>query len=215
MIGKAPLATLLQQKVLEPMGLTQTAAYRTSNIPSPVLHSYSSERRAALGVPATNPSYEESTFWNAQWGTPDGAAETTNIYDMTKTAVAVGTGKLLSNSSYHAMTDPNLLGFGQKQPDCVPSCFTQVVGYNYGLGVVRSGSWILQNPLVGGYSATESYLPSQQIAIAVVTTFRPGAFDCQGDYGNTSDVLWRLIAKDLSPSNSPPPSPSEPPTGCS
>ena len=159
MIGKAPLATLLQHKVLGPMGLTQTAAYRTSYIQTPVLHSFSSERRVAIGIPAPDPFYEESTFWNAAWGTPDGAAETTNIYDMAKTAVAVGTGKLLSKSSYHAMTDPNLLGFGQKQNDCLPSCFTQVLGYNYGLGVVRSDSWILQNPLLGGYSATEAYLP--------------------------------------------------------
>ncbi len=214
MIGKAPLATLLQSKVLAPMGLTQTTASRTSAIPSPVLHSFSSERRAALGVPAGTSFYEESTFWNAQWGTPDGASETTDIYDMAKTAVAVGTGKLLSRSSYHAMTDPNLLGFGQKQPDCVPSCFKQIPAYNYGLGVVRSGSWLLQNPLLGGYSASESYLPSKKIAIAVVTTFKPGAFDCQGIYDNTSDVLWRKIAASMTPTNAPTPSPSQPPTGC-
>ena len=30
-----------------------------------------------------------------------------------------------------------------------------------------SGSWLLQNPLLGGYSATEAYLPSKKIAIAV------------------------------------------------
>ena len=183
------------------MGLTQTAAYRTSFIPSPVLHSFSSERRQwHSGSRAPDPFYEESTFWNAQWGTPDGAAETTNIYDMAKTAVAVGTGTLLSKASYHAMTDPNLLGFGEKQADCLPSCFTQVTGYNYGLGVVRSGSWILQNPLLGGYSATEAYLPSQKISIAVVTTFEPGAFDCQGNYANSSDTLfqddWRVDCAD-------------------
>jgi CubicO group peptidase (beta-lactamase class C family) len=215
MIGKAPLATLLQRKVLAPMGLTQTTASRTSAIPSPVLHSFSSERRVALGVPAGTSFYEESTFWNAQWGTPDGASETTDIYDMANTAVAVGTGKLLTRSSYHAMTDPNLLGFGQKQPDCVPSCFKQIPAYNYGLGVVRSGSWLLQNPLLGGYSASESYLPSKKIAIAVVTTFKPGAFDCQGVYDNTSDVLWRKIAASVTPANAPTPSPSQPPTGCS
>jgi CubicO group peptidase (beta-lactamase class C family) len=214
MIGKAPLATLLQRDVLGPMGLTQTAAYRTSFIPSPVLHSFSSERRVALGIPAPNPFYEESTFWNAAWGTPDGAAETTNIYDMATTAVDVGTGKLLSKASYHAMVDPNLLGFGQKQANCVPSCFTQVVGYNYGLGVVRSGSWILQNPLLGGYSATEAYLPSQKISIAVATTFKPGAFDCEGVYANSSDTLFRLIGAAVAPKNAPPSNHPTPATGC-
>ena len=92
---------------------------------------------------------------------------------MTTTAVAVGTGKLLSKSSYHAMTDPNLLGFGRR------SQLRTVVlqadpAYNFGLGVVRAGSWMLQNPLVGGYSATEAYLPSKKIAIAVAVTFEPG-----------------------------------------
>ncbi|MGH8997038.1 MAG: D-alanyl-D-alanine carboxypeptidase, partial [Acidimicrobiales bacterium] len=196
--------------------LTQTAAYTTSYIPSPVLHSFSSERRVTLGIPPTVPFYEDSSFFNAAWGTPDGAAETTNIYDMTKTAVAVGTGSLLSKSSYHAMTDPNLIGFGHKQANCVPSCFTQVVGYNLGLGVVRSGSWILQDPLVGGYSSVEAYLPSQKISIAVVVTFKPGAFDCQGVEANSADTLFRLIGAYAAPHNAPPPLPNaSPPTGCS
>ncbi len=114
-IGKKPLATLLQEKVLGPMGLTNTTSSETSTIPEPVLHSYSSERKEALHIPSKVNFYEEATYWNADWGTPVGANQTTNIYDMTKTAVAVGTGQLLSRSSYHAMTDPNLLGFGHEQ----------------------------------------------------------------------------------------------------
>ena len=179
-IGKKPLATLLQEKVLAPMGLTNTTSSETSTIPEPVLHSYSSERKEALHIPSKVNFYEEATYWNADWGTPVGANQTTNIYDMTKTAVAVGTGQLLSRSSYHAMTDPNLLGFGHTQSNCAPSCFKQIPAYNFGLGVVRSGSWILQNPLVSGYSATEAYLPSQKIAIAVATTFDAAAFNSQG-----------------------------------
>ena len=134
------------------------------------------------------------------------------------TAVAVGTGKLLSKSSFHAMTDPNLLGFGHEQANCVPSCFTQVTGYNFGLGVVRSGSWTMQNPLLGGYSATEAYQPNQKIAIAVVVTFKPGAFDCSGVEQNTSDTVFRLIGDYVAPENAPPQPPASstaPPTGCS
>jgi hypothetical protein len=92
-------------------------------------------------------------------------------------------------AQHYAMTAPNLLGFGHKQnllgfghkqDDCLPSCFTQVVGYNYGLGVVRSGWWTPQDPLAGGYSATGAYQPHQKIAIAVVVTFKQDAFKCQG-----------------------------------
>jgi CubicO group peptidase (beta-lactamase class C family) len=215
MVGKAPLDQLLKKNVLDPMGLKHTAAFTSSYIPEPVLHSFSAERRVQLKIPDGSPFYEESTFFNAAWGTPVGAAQTTTIGDMTTTAAAVGTGKLLSKTSFHAMTDPNLLGFGHKEQACLPSCFTQVAGYNYGLGIVRSGSWILQDPLVGGYSATEAYLPSQKTSIAVVTTFKEGAFDCGGVEANSSDTLFRLIGAYTSPKDPPPPSPSaKPPTGC-
>jgi CubicO group peptidase (beta-lactamase class C family) len=209
MVGKKPLDVLLRDNVLKPMGLTQTTASETGAIPEPVLHAFSSERRTTLGIPSTGSFYEESTFWNADWGTPVGANETTTIDDMAKTAVSVGTGQLLSRSSYHAMTDPNLLGFGKKQVDCVPSCFTQVVPYNYGLGVVRSGSWILQNPQLGGYSATEAYLPSQRISISVATTFLPAAFDCNGVYPNSSDTVFRAIGDYLAGNDRPPSVPSQ------
>ncbi len=203
-IGKKPLATLLQQKVIGPMGLTSTTSSETSAIPEPVLHSYSSERERALQIPPKVTFYEEATYWNTGWGTPDGANETTNIYDLTKTAVAVGTGELLSRSSYHAMTDPNLLGFGHPQANCAPSCFKQIPAYNYGLGVVRAGSWILQNPLVSGYSATEAYLPSQKIAIAVAATFEPAAFNSQGVEPNASDPIFRQIGAYMAPDDAPP-----------
>jgi CubicO group peptidase (beta-lactamase class C family) len=57
-IGGKPLATLLSEKVLGPMGLTGTAESQTSAVPSPVLHSYTSERREALGIPAGTAFYE-------------------------------------------------------------------------------------------------------------------------------------------------------------
>src|SRR5437773_5634484 len=136
-IGGKPLDVLLREKVLDPMGLKNTTASETSEMPSPILHAYDSERRAALKIPADIPFYEEATFFNAQWGTPIGANETTNIDDMITTAVKVGSGALISKASYDAMTGPHLLGFGKKQDNCAPSCFTQINAYNYGLGIVR------------------------------------------------------------------------------
>src|SRR5437773_9841814 len=137
--------------------------------------------------------------------TPMGASQTTNIDDMITTVVKVGTGALLSKSSCEAMTAPNLLGFGKKQDNCAPSCGTQTNVYNYGLGVVRSGSWLLQNPLLGGLGAIEAYLPSKKIAIAVAATFAPEAFDSQGNYSNSSDKVFRSIGAYLAPDDAPPP----------
>jgi CubicO group peptidase (beta-lactamase class C family) len=207
-IGNKPLDVLLREKVLNPMGLKNTTASQTSEIPSPVLHAFDSERRTAFKIPANIPFYEESSFWNSQWGTPIGANQTTNIDDMAMTAVKVGSGALLSKSSYEAMTGPHLLGFGKKQDNCAPSCGTQTNFYNYGLGIVRSGSWLLQNPMLGGYSATEAYLPSKKIAIAVFVTYASEAFDSEGNYHNSSDALFRSIGTYLAPDDAPPPVPT-------
>ncbi len=204
MIGEAPLDQLIEEKVLEPLDLTETAAFSSSFIPEPVLHAFSSERRIALGVDPSVEFTEESSFWNPVWGTPMGAAQTTTVADLTKTAIAIGTGALLSDESFHEMTDSQLIGFGEKQDACLPSCFTQREAYNYGLGVVRSGEWMLQNPLLSGYSATAAYLPSQKIAISVANTFEPGAFDENGIYDNSSDRLFRLIGAYLAPDEPPP-----------
>jgi CubicO group peptidase (beta-lactamase class C family) len=208
-IGGAPLATLLREKVLDRMGLTNTTSTETSEIPGPILHSFSSERRVAVGIPPGRSFYEEATFWNAQWGTPIGANETTDINDVAATAVEVGTGALLSKSSYQAMTGPNLLGFGHPQANCAPSCFKQTNLYNFGLGVVRSGSWLLQDPLLSGVGSTEGYLPAQKIAIVAVVTFLPGAFDGQGNYSNSSQQLFQAIGAYLAPDDAPPAPPAK------
>ena len=143
-IGNKPLDQLLTDEVFKPMGLKNTVGSVTSTMPEPALHTFSSERRPAFAEPG-KPFYEEATYWNSQWGTPMGANETTTIDDLATTAISFGTGSLLSPSSYKEMTDSKLIGFGKKDPGCEPSCFTQIPIYNYALGVIRSGPWIMQN----------------------------------------------------------------------
>lgn len=203
-VGDAPLATLLKREVLKPMGLKATVANQSSEIPAPVLHAFSSERRGYLGLPAATKFYEETTHWNTAWGTPVGATQTTDIVDLARSARLVGTGKLLSKKSYRAMTKSRLIGFGQRQDNCAPSCFTQSVGYNYGLGIVRSGEWMLQNPLLSGYAATMAYLPKKDVAIAVSVTFGEKAFDADGNYPNASDGIFREIGALMAPKDAPP-----------
>ena len=204
-IGGQPLETLLREKVLEPLGLEHTVETETSEIPAPVLHTFSAERREYFGVPSTTPFYEEETFWNTQWGTPMGANQTTKIDDMITTAVAIGTGKLLSKSSYKAMTDPDLLGFGKRDPVCAPECFPQTEAYNFGLGVVRSGSWIKQNPALTGSASVEGYLPSKKIAIAVVNTFDQSYFEDPDPSlpSNPANDLFQKIGAELAPNDAP------------
>ncbi|MGK2868441.1 MAG: serine hydrolase domain-containing protein [Mycobacterium sp.] len=197
------MAALLSEKVLRPLGLTSTASWDTAQIPAPVLHAFTSERRAALKIPADIPFYEESTYWDPSWTITHGAIQTTNIYDMEAGAAGIGSGKLLSAESHRRMVSTDLRGRTHTQPGCT-TCAPMTQGYTYGLGIVISGNWLLQNPMFGGYAAIAGYLPSEKISIAVAVTFAPEAFDAQGDYSNTADTLFRRIGAELAPEDAPP-----------
>jgi hypothetical protein len=75
--------------------------------------------------------------------------------------------------------------------------------YGYGLGVVRNGSWILQNPLFGGYATIESYLPSRRISIALATTFDESSFDAEGNYAKYWTTLYVLLGRVAAPERPP------------
>ncbi|MBY0440615.1 MAG: beta-lactamase family protein [Mycobacteriaceae bacterium] len=199
---------LLADKVIGPLGLQNTADSSTPAIPVPTLHSFTAERRAALKIPASKPFYEESTYWNPSWTITRGAVQTTNIYDLEATAWGIGSGKLLSPKSYQAMISTDLRGHTTALPACPVTCGAQDNSYTYGLGLVISGDWLLQNPMFAGESAIAAYLPAQKIAIAVAVTYDPAAFDDQGNYRNEADTLFRKIGAALAPANAPPPASS-------
>lgn len=198
------LATALQEKVLRPLGLRNTTDPGTAAIPEPALHAFSSERRQSLQIPAGAPFYEETTYWNPSWTLARGAIQTTNLHDLSATAAAINSGRLLSPESYAEMVSTKLRGKTTAIAGCT-ACFEQNTGYTYGLGIVISGNWLLQDPLFSGESAVDAYLPSQKIAIAVAVTYLPEAFDpSTGDYKNVADELWRKIAARLAPTDPPP-----------
>ena len=203
-IGGKPLEVLLQERVLDPMGLTHTVNHFDGFVPNPVLHSLEAERRTFFNIDPSQPFAEEATFWSTTWGTPVGANQTSTIADVTKTAIAVGSGSLLSPESYQAMTESTLIGVGERKDSCSPSCFPQTDFYNYGLGVVLSGDWIVQTPNLSGQSAAFAYLPSEKVAISVVSTFTGESFDEFGGVPNISDQIWRAIAAELVPDHTPP-----------
>ncbi|WP_163896179.1 serine hydrolase domain-containing protein [Mycolicibacterium hippocampi] len=197
------ISDLLSEKVLRPLGLTSTTASLTAPIPSPVLHAFTSERRQALGIPPSTAFYEESTFWNPSWTITHGAVQTTDIHDLEATAAGIGSGQLLRPESYEQMVSTELRGRTRTQPGCT-TCMEMTEGYTYGLGVVISGNWLLQNPMFAGYAAVAAYLPSQRIAVAVATTFGPRAFDEQGDYSNEAEAVFRAIGAEMAPGDAPP-----------
>lgn len=198
-----PLDQALKKKVLDPLHLTGTVASQTAAISDPVLHAFTAERRPFFGIPADKPFLEESTYWNPSWTLARGSVETSTIDDLHATAIAIGTGKLLSKESYAAMTSTDLSGKTTKLPGCA-TCAVLDETHTYGLGVWIAGDWLVQNPLFSGYAATEGYLPSKKIAIAVAVTFDEAAFAPSGDYPNVASTLFRKIGGSLAPEDTPP-----------
>ena len=199
-ISGKPLAELLRELVLDPLGLVNTQSWDTPYIPSPVLHAYSSERKATLQIPDAVPFYEESTYWDPSWTIAHGAIQTTNIYDLTASAAGIGEGVLLSPASYAAQMSRELAGIGHTQEGCA-TCRELTERATYGLGIWLVGDWQLQNPLFAGFGSTMAYLPARKLAVAATMTPSPEAFDDKGNYlvFNPSQNIVSDIAAALAP----------------
>lgn len=201
-----PLHDVMQEKILSPLGLTQTQGFQTAEIPPPVLHSFTSERRGELGIPNGTPFIEDSTFWNPSWTLAEGAVQISTITDMATSASAFGEGTLLSPESHKAQISPDLLGFGKPQEGC-PTCHTLDATYSYGLGIVINHNWVLQNPLFAGCGSVAASLPSKKLAVAIATTFTPAAYaeDGSNAYERASASILVDVAKLLAPDDLPAP----------
>ncbi|MFD0277889.1 serine hydrolase domain-containing protein [Kitasatospora sp. NPDC127111] len=179
------LDVLLRQRITGPLGLHETRNSFTPDIPTPVLHAFTADRGR----------YEESTFWNPSWTTAPGAVETTDICDLARGAVGIGSGELLSPSAYRELLDPGTVGLGHPTDKCPARfCLPNTRATHYGMGLLVLGDWVSQHPLFFGYSASQNYLPCEHLAIAVSTTDGPGA-----PGGHTAHTIAQRIAAALAP----------------
>ncbi len=198
-----PMELLLQERVLDPLGLENTRASSTPAIEEPVLHAFTAERRQSLGIPAGTSFLEESTYWNPSWTITRGAIQYTDIVDLTRTARAIGTGELLSPASHDEQLNLDTRGRSSTIDGC-STCFPHSAIYTYGIGVVMMGDWILQNPMFSGTAAVEAYLPDEDISLAVAVTFEETAFDEDGGVPNRATDLFRALAGVVAPGSAPP-----------
>ncbi|MFJ3906322.1 serine hydrolase domain-containing protein [Streptomyces sp. NPDC090025] len=186
-ITRTPLDQLLAHEVTEPLGLRETRDSFTPEIPEPVLHAFSSDRGR----------YEESTYWNPSWTTAPGAVQTTDICDLARSAAGIGSGELLSPASRRELLNPGTVGLGHQTATCPAAvCRANTRATHYGAGVLVLGDWIAQHPLFFGYSASQAYLPSARLAIAVSTTDGP---DAPG--GHSAHTLAQRVAAALEPAH--------------
>ena len=196
------LDAALSRFVLRPLGLKNTVASQTAAIPEPVLHTFSSERRGFFGVADGTGFSEETTFWNPSWTFARGSVETSDIEDLTRSAIGIGTGKLLPRSLHRLQIAPRI-GFGSAQDNC-PGCQTLTRAKGYGLGIFRPGSWIAAQPLFAGLGSVAAYLPSKRISIAVTVAMSEGAFNSDGVPVNYHIELFKQLGRILAPTDPPP-----------
>ncbi|MFD8789522.1 serine hydrolase domain-containing protein [Streptomyces vinaceus] len=180
-----PLDQVLQQLVLDPLGLHQTRNSATPEIPVPALHAFTSERG----------TYEESSYWNPSWTTAPGAVLTGDICDLATSARGIGTGALLSKASFRTQLNPGTVGLGTPTEQCpAPYCRKNTEALHFGFGVLVLHDWIATNPSFSGYAAVSAYLPAQDLSIAVSVTKGPSSPE-----GNSASTVAERIAKALAP----------------
>jgi CubicO group peptidase (beta-lactamase class C family) len=192
------LAQAIDTYALRPMGLRNTTPAGTPAMPEPVLHTYSSERRAALKIPHGLPFYEDSTYWDPAWTAPTGAVETTDIADLAKSIAIVGSGAQVSKAMYQEQVVNNLIGLGHPTAQC-PACRQLSQAHGFGFMLLRYKNWVVQSKFFAGSAAIAAYLPSQKITIAVEVTYTPDAFDQDGNSTVNNDALLAKIATVLAP----------------
>lgn len=144
-------ATLLQQLILNPLGLRNTAYASTAEIQAPVLHAFTSERG----------SYEDSTLWSPSWTSFSGQINS-NVCDLTTWEQAFGTGALLTPASLAMITATTNVGNGGNTPSLY-----------FGLGTIVNHGWLIANGNFFGWHTATAYYPPEQIALAVTETEEP------------------------------------------
>jgi D-alanyl-D-alanine carboxypeptidase len=185
-VGGMPVARLLRQQILSPLGLRQTAMWFSAHIPAPVLHGYARERRR----------YEDTISWSPTWVTY-AANMTSTLGDMGKWARALGAGSLLSPASHALQIGRQNVGLGPLTPSLY---------YAMGFGVTNG--WIATNPQLMGYNGVVSYLPSKNIAAVVFVTQGPrqtSRWPTPRRSTTTSQRSWPPSSRPASPSARAPP----------
>jgi D-alanyl-D-alanine carboxypeptidase len=172
-----PLGIQLRDKILDPLGLDNTAMQPTAQVPFPTLHGYTPERG----------KYEDSTFWSPSWATNTGNM-TSDLADLGTWIPVLGTGSLLSEESHESQVGPANVGKGG---------LTKGRYYGKGVGVARS--WVLTNPHCAGYNGLVAYYPPKELSVVIFST--PGIGNDDGP--NYSQYIFVEVTKILTPDSVP------------
>jgi D-alanyl-D-alanine carboxypeptidase len=169
------VTTLMRNRFIRPLGLSETRSSKLPAIPAPALHAYTTDRVV----------YEDSTNWSPSWGVGEGMVMTSTVRDMIKAFRAIGSGRLFSKSAMKQLTTPLSRGL----PGDLPTI-------DYGLGMNLSNGWMFQNPQFNGYIGLLAYLPTRGIAIVAENTNGPTVPDGRAISGVLVKQLTQYFAPD-------------------
>jgi D-alanyl-D-alanine carboxypeptidase len=163
-------AVLLQELILDPLGLHDTRLQLDADPQQPVLHTL------------TESTFQDSTFWNPSF--VSWAAMTSNIYDLGTWNRAFGTGALLSPESRREITSTANVGLGPNTPQVY-----------FGLGTIVFHPWIVQRASYWGMYTTTAYDPTTGISLATTVSLSP---DSPSDEA-PSNAIISAVSKLLTP----------------
>ena len=99
---------LYDKNIFGPMGMKDTQFPINQEIPSPVLHAFTMDRKF----------YEDCTYWNPFWGSTPGLP-TSNIDDLGKWGPILGTGRLISPEHFQEQIAPTSVGRARTGPTSI------------------------------------------------------------------------------------------------
>ncbi|MFV0415025.1 MAG: serine hydrolase domain-containing protein [Chthoniobacterales bacterium] len=143
-----PVADLLTEKIIKPLGLKNTLYTPNAALPEPVLHAFTTERKI----------FEDSTFWNPSWTSWSGSIAST-VDDLAILFRGIGQAKIIQPSSLKEMLAPTIVGLGPNEAERY-----------YGLGIGMVDGWMFQNPSFGGYAGVIAYHPPTDRLIIIFVT---------------------------------------------
>ena len=150
-------SVLLQDLVLDPLGLRDTRLQFDAVPQLPILHTL------------TEGDFQDSTYWNPSF--VSWAALTSNICDLGTWTRAFGTGSLLSPAFKGEPTAPVNVGLPTMPAGTIPP-FVTADAY-FGLGTIVYPPWIVQRAAYWGMYTTTAYDQSTGISLSATIALGP------------------------------------------
>lgn len=155
---------LLQELVLDPLGLRDTRLQFDAAPQLPVLHTLQEG------------DFQDSTYWNPSF--VSWAALTSNVCDLASWNRAFGTGSLLSAQSRSEITSPVNVGLGGNTATAY-----------FGLGTLVFPPWVVQRAAYWGMYTTTAYDPTTGLSLVATISLSP---DSPKDIQPSNEIITAI-----------------------